>query len=82
MTPISTLTFVGLVITLVLTIIKEYFSAAARAKEKKEKFEIDNKKFLEMVAVSIIKLRESMKKENGNVSKVEVIIDDKKSGEF
>ena len=71
MEPISTLSFIGLVVTLIIGIMKEFFSARARAREVNAKFEIDKKKFLEFVDNSISKLRDETKAENGKIGDVE-----------
>ena len=71
MEPISVLTLVGLSISLLLSILKEIFSARARARQRSEKFEISKKEFLELVEKILINERAVLAKESRQAKDIE-----------
>jgi len=68
--------FLSLLIPLILTIVKEFLSAKARARERGEKHKIDLKGFLEMVDRSLVKLREEAREENRDIQNTEDRMDE------
>lgn len=60
---------------LTVLILKEFFSARARARERNEKFEVSKTLFLKFVDDSIVNLREEAKRENRDVGDVEDRVD-------
>ena len=76
MEPVSTVTLIGLIIGLVMTILKEFFSAKARARERNEKFEFEKKQFLEIVSKAVSNMRDEVARENRRVGDVDDRVDD------
>jgi len=52
-------------------LIPEYFESRKRAREKKEKFELSQKKWIEIVEKSLIRFRGNLKKDSTDASSVD-----------
>ena len=75
MEPISIVTFIGLILSLLTGIMREFFSYRARVRQRNEKFEITKKIFLEFIDKTLASLREEARRENGRIGDVEDEID-------
>lgn len=65
------LTFLNSILKLTLAILTEIFEAKKRAREKQEQFELDEKKFYEMVELTLLKLRKDVVDNNVIIGDIE-----------
>lgn len=71
----STITIIGMVLNLIMMIFGEISSAKKEARERAKEFNLDQKKFFELVDKALVKMRETAKQENRDVGDVEDQID-------
>lgn len=75
MEPVSLLTVVGLSLTLIINIWKEYFTARAEAKKRNEEFKLTKTVFLQLVDNALLDLRTEAKKESQEAGDLEDRVD-------
>lgn len=76
MEPISIVTLIGLILGLVGTIVKEVFSAKARAKKLGEEYVFNKAKFLEIISKATSEMRDEVARENRRIGDVDDRVDD------
>lgn len=75
MEPVSIITLIGLISSLTLTILKEFFSARARARERKEKFQMEYNDFLKIIENHLVELKAKSKQDSRSAKDLEDQID-------
>lgn len=80
MEPISLLTFLGLFLTLGIQLLKEFFSARARAREENRKFKIDQETFFKWIEGHIAETRAQGRRDSGEARDVEERMERERKG--
>lgn len=72
---IEILSLIGLLIPLITSILKEFFSSRARAREENKKFELNKKIFLEFLDRSLADMRKEVAEMNQRSGDLQDTID-------